>query len=86
MKIILEGIGPDISSVREHIDPGLRRTRFYVETKDPQLSDGHGSAELTIIVRLGDTTTLRDAEALARQSAVQFLRRAAEVIDGEDIS
>lgn len=81
MKIILEGIGPDISSVREHIEPGLRRIKMYLEMKDPSLAEGSGSAEIVLICRIADTTSLQDAEEHARQAAVQFFRRAAEAIE-----
>lgn len=82
MKVSLVGIGPDISTVREHIEPGLRRARFNVDPENGLVA-GAGTLDLSIIFRSADNLSLRDAEALARQAAAQFLREAAEAIENE---
>ena len=83
MRLTIEGIGPDISRVRDHIEPGLRRVKLHLETADTSVSEGNGVADISLIFRVDDTASHQDADELCRKAAAQFFRRAADKLDAE---
>ena len=82
MKLTLEGIGPDISVERDHVEHGLRRAKFDILTEDG-IHEGAGSASISVIISLADTADLQSAEKDARRAAARFLRKAADTLDDE---